>query len=149
VVFEDDKADPPARPRPCCASTVSVLLGGGVSQHDCSSAGPARGASSSSPLISSGAAGQVLVFKDIAPAAPTHLLLIPKRREGLTQLREATPDHAGVLGHLMVTAAKVAKEQALGDYRLVINDGTGAGQAYPRPRKWNWLKPRVGLSICC
>jgi hypothetical protein len=49
----------------------------------------------------------------------------------------------------MVTAAKVAKEQALGDYRLVINDGKGAGQAHPRPRKGKWLKPRVGLSICC
>mmetsp|Transcript_42175 Transcript_42175/g.100116 ORF Transcript_42175/g.100116 Transcript_42175/m.100116 type:complete len:300 (-) Transcript_42175:178-1077(-) len=71
---------------------------------------------------------KVLVFKDINPKAPTHLLLIPKHREGLTQLREAAPDHAGVLGHLLVTAAKVAKEQELGDYRLVINDGKGAGQ---------------------
>jgi len=70
-----------------------------------------------------------LVFKDINPAAPVHLLVIPKRREGLTQLRHSVQDHDYLLGHLL----RVASEQgraALGEggYRVVINDGAGAGQ---------------------
>lgn len=71
---------------------------------------------------------KVTVFKDINPQAPTHLLLIPKRREGLTQLRHASPDHASILGHMLTTVAKVASEHNLGDYRVVVNDGPKAGQ---------------------
>jgi diadenosine tetraphosphate (Ap4A) HIT family hydrolase len=50
---------------------------------------------------------QVLVFRDINPQAPTHLLVIPKKREGLTQLRYAEADHASLLGHMLSTIAKV------------------------------------------
>jgi hypothetical protein len=50
---------------------------------------------------------KVLVFKDINPEAPTHLLVIPKKREGLTQLSKATPDHAALLGHMMTTGELV------------------------------------------
>ena len=41
---------------------------------------------------------KVLAFRDISPQAPTHILLIPKRRQGLTQLRKATDEQKGVLG---------------------------------------------------
>lgn len=51
--------------------------------------------------------GQVLMFKDINPQAPTHLLVIPKQRQGLTQLRKAQPDHASLLGHMLTCIAKV------------------------------------------
>jgi len=70
-----------------------------------------------------------LVFKDINPAAPVHLLVIPKRREGLTQLRFATPDNEYMLGHLLRVAGEQGKA-AVGDggYRVVINDGAEAGQ---------------------
>jgi len=71
---------------------------------------------------------KVLMFKDINPQAPTHLLVIPKQRQGLTQLRKAQPDHASLLGHMLTCIAKVAKEQELGDYRVVVNDGANAGQ---------------------
>lgn len=47
------------------------------------------------------------MFKDINPQAPTHLLVIPKLREGLTQLRKAQPDHASILGHMLTCVAKV------------------------------------------
>jgi len=69
-----------------------------------------------------------LVFKDVNPQAPTHLLVIPKKREGLTQLRHATEDHKGMLGHMMATVASVVREHKLEGYRLVVNDGESAGQ---------------------
>lgn len=66
----------------------------------------------------------VIAFTDIRPVAPTHFLVIPKDREGLSQLRNATPEHAFLLGHLMVVAAHVAQEQGLTNgFRTVINDG--------------------------
>ena len=53
-----------------------------------------------------------LAFRDIAPTAKTHFLVIPKTsyKNGLSQLSKATSSHEQILGHLMVTVAKVAKE---------------------------------------
>ena len=65
-----------------------------------------------------------LAFKDINPTAPVHFLLIPKEKQGLTQLSKATEAHKDILGHLMITAGKVAAEQGLANgWRLVVNDG--------------------------
>merc|ERR1711865_620600 len=65
-----------------------------------------------------------LAFRDVAPQAPTHILLIPKDRDGLTQLSKSTPRHKEILGHLMVTAAEVARKEGMADgWRLVVNDG--------------------------
>ncbi|CEM07652.1 unnamed protein product [Vitrella brassicaformis CCMP3155] len=73
---------------------------------------------------------RVLAFKDVNPKAPTHILIIPKNKDGLSQLRLAqAPQHVELLGHLMCAIAKIAHEQNLGDYRIVINDGPGAGQS--------------------
>ncbi|CAE8618392.1 unnamed protein product [Polarella glacialis] len=71
-----------------------------------------------------------LVFKDINPVAPVHMLVIPKRREGLSQLRHSTQDHEYILGHLLRVAGEQGKA-ALGDngFRVVINDGADAGQS--------------------
>ena len=72
---------------------------------------------------------RALAFRDINPVTPTHFLVIPKDRAGLTGLRKAAPEHAALLGHLLVVAAKVAAEQGLGDgYRVVINDGKHGGK---------------------
>eukprot|EP00658_Telonema_sp_P-2_P068202 TRINITY_DN57141_c0_g1_i2.p1 TRINITY_DN57141_c0_g1~~TRINITY_DN57141_c0_g1_i2.p1 ORF type:complete len:161 (-),score=23.37 TRINITY_DN57141_c0_g1_i2:273-755(-) len=67
---------------------------------------------------------QCLAFRDVAPQAPSHILIIPKERDGLTQLSNAEPRHQAILGHLMLVAARVAKEEGLTEgWRLVVNDG--------------------------
>ncbi len=68
-----------------------------------------------------------LAFRDINPGAPTHILLIPKKF--MTNLYEATPQDKEVLGHLMVVSSKIAAEQGLEGYRLVVNNGESAGQS--------------------
>lgn len=67
-----------------------------------------------------------LVFKDIHPAAPVHLLAIPKRH--IARLSEAGPEDRDLLGGLMLAVGHVAREQGLDAYRLIVNDGEGAGQ---------------------
>lgn len=51
-----------------------------------------------------------LAFKDINPQAPVHFLVIPKHRDGLTQLSRAEERHEKVLGHLLYIAGKVAEQ---------------------------------------
>lgn len=63
-----------------------------------------------------------LAFHDINPQAPTHVLVIPKRR--IPMLSMAQPSDKEILGHLMLTAAKVAEIEGLKDgYRVLINNG--------------------------
>ncbi|CAM9530414.1 unnamed protein product [Ectocarpus sp. 13 AM-2016] len=65
-----------------------------------------------------------LAFKDISPQGPVHFLVIPKSRDGLTQLSKAVESNKALLGHLMFVAQKVAKEQGLDEgFRVVVNDG--------------------------
>ena len=60
--------------------------------------------------------------------APTHFLVIPKNRDGLTGISAAEDRHKELLGHLMVTASKVAAQEKLVEgYRVVINDGKQGG----------------------
>ena len=69
--------------------------------------------------------------RDIAPVAPTHILIIPKLRNGLTQLRHATADHAGILGYMLEVAAKLAKEEGLEGFR------------------YNSSRTNLNLGYCC
>ena len=73
---------------------------------------------------------QCLAFRDIAPQAPIHIVLIPKNKDGLTQLSRADERHKAILGHLMWVAAEVARREGLGEsgWRLVVNDGRSANQ---------------------
>ncbi|GKV32668.1 hypothetical protein SLEP1_g41260 [Rubroshorea leprosula] len=66
----------------------------------------------------------VLAFRDIAPQAPTHILIIPKVKDGLTGLSKAEERHFEILGRLLYTAKLVAEQEGLEDgFRVVINDG--------------------------
>lgn len=70
---------------------------------------------------------RALAFRDINPAAPVHVLVIPKKP--IARLADATDDDADLLGHLTRVATKVAAQEGVGDaFRLVVNSGAGAGQ---------------------
>jgi histidine triad (HIT) family protein len=68
-----------------------------------------------------------LAFRDIAPQAPVHFLVIPK--QPIAQLADAeSTDHA-LMGHLLLTAKRVAAQEGLSNgYRVVINCGEDGGQ---------------------
>ena len=71
---------------------------------------------------------QCMAFRDLYPAAPTHILVIP--RKPIPRLCDATAEDQALLGHLMLTANKIAEQEGLGDkFRLVVNNGEGAGQS--------------------
>lgn len=68
-----------------------------------------------------------LAFKDIHPQAPVHILLIPKKP--IATLADAESQDRALLGHLLLTAKRVAKEAGLKNgYRVVINAGDDGGQ---------------------
>jgi len=70
---------------------------------------------------------QVLAFPDIGPQAPVHILIIPKQH--FSSVAATTAADAPLLGHLLSSAAAIAKQQNLGNgYRLVINTGPDGGQ---------------------
>ncbi|WCJ28682.1 Adenosine 5'-monophosphoramidase HINT1 [Euphorbia peplus] len=73
---------------------------------------------------------KVLAFRDINPQAPVHVLVIPKFRDGLTELGKAEARHSEILGQLLYAAKIVAeKEGILDGFRVVINNGAGACQS--------------------
>ncbi|MFS8855428.1 histidine triad nucleotide-binding protein [Synechococcus sp. H55.7] len=70
---------------------------------------------------------RAIAFKDIAPQAPVHILVVPK--EPIPGIAQAKPDQEALLGHLLLTAQRVAAEAGLNKgYRLVINEGEDGGQ---------------------
>ena len=70
---------------------------------------------------------EVLVFHDIHPIAPVHLLLIPKLH--LASLADCTEQHRAMLSKLLLLAPKLALEQGLHQgFRTMINTGHGGGQ---------------------
>ncbi len=68
-----------------------------------------------------------LAFRDINPQAPVHILLIPKQE--IAKVSDATESDQSLLGHLLLKAGEIAREQGYADtFRLVVNNGAGAGQ---------------------
>jgi len=68
-----------------------------------------------------------LVFKDINPVAPTHLLIIPKKQ--IEKVSDAEDQDKELLGHLLLVAGKVARDLGIDEaFRLVVNNGAGAQQ---------------------
>jgi len=70
----------------------------------------------------------ILAFKDIAPKAPVHYLIIPK--QPIATLNDTTLEHQALLGHMMLTAAQLAKEAGIaqGGYRVQMNCNADGGQ---------------------
>lgn len=70
----------------------------------------------------------VTAFRDIAPQAPTHILIIPNKI--IPTINDVTVEDEQVLGHLFVIAAKIAKEQNIADdgYRVIVNCNRHGGQ---------------------
>jgi histidine triad (HIT) family protein len=85
-----------------------------------------------------------LAFRDINPQAPTHVLLIPKK--AIARLADAAAEDQALLGHLLLAANTVARQLGIENaYRLVVNNGAGAGQSVfhlhlhilaGRPMRW-------------
>ncbi len=69
-----------------------------------------------------------VAFTDTSPQAPTHVLIIP--REHFDSLDAAKPSHKETLGHLLLTAADIAREKGIAEdgYRVVINTNAHGGQ---------------------
>uniref|UniRef100_A0A9I9DQ15 HIT domain-containing protein n=1 Tax=Cucumis melo TaxID=3656 RepID=A0A9I9DQ15_CUCME len=73
---------------------------------------------------------KVLAFRDINPQAPVHVLIIPKLRDGLTELGKAEARHGEILGRLLYAAKIVAEKEGIVEgFRVVINSGASACQS--------------------
>ena len=70
---------------------------------------------------------RVFAFEDIAPKAPTHVLVIPRRH--IAKLADASPEDELLIGEVVARAASIARKMDLADFRLVANNGAGAGQS--------------------
>jgi histidine triad (HIT) family protein len=69
-----------------------------------------------------------IAFNDLSPQAPTHILIVP--REHVDSLDKADNGHENALGHLLLSAADIARKQGFADdgYRVVINTNADGGQ---------------------
>jgi histidine triad (HIT) family protein len=88
---------------------------------------------------------QCIAIHDVTPKAPVHVLIIPKKP--LARLAEASASDQALLGHLLLTAAAIAKKLGVdvSGYRIVINNGPDGGESVPhlhvhllgqRPMAW-------------
>ena len=73
--------------------------------------------------------GDVLAFRDVAPQAPFHVLVIPKK--SIRSLAEAADDDGALLGKLLLAASRVARDAGIEGYRVVTNIGDDGGQSVP------------------
>ena len=70
----------------------------------------------------------VTAFRDIEPAAPVHILIVPNKH--IPSMNEVVPEDEALIGHLHTVAQKLAVEEGIAEkgYRLVINTGDDGGQ---------------------
>lgn len=68
----------------------------------------------------------ILVFKDIFPKAPIHLLIVPKKH--IDSLKTLTVEDSELMGHIMLQLPQLAKRQGLEGFRTIINTGKEGGQ---------------------
>jgi len=92
---------------------------------------------------------ELIAFHDIAPKAPIHFMIVPKAH--IASTAHLGPEHAAMMGRIMLLAPKLAQEQGCapypdGGWRIVINTGQHGGQEVPHlhvhilggPRPWKW-----------
>ncbi|MGC6467397.1 MAG: histidine triad nucleotide-binding protein [Akkermansiaceae bacterium] len=74
---------------------------------------------------------QCLCFKDIAPQAPVHLLLIPKKP--IPRVAESSQSDQELLGHLLLKVGEIARQEGYEEegFRVIINNGKHGGEAVP------------------
>ena len=70
---------------------------------------------------------QILAFRDIAPQAPTHILVIPKAH--LASVNQVTAENSGVVAHIFEVISTVTKGLGITDFRVVSNCGDDACQS--------------------
>ena len=71
-----------------------------------------------------------IAIHDVQPEAPVHVLVIPKKL--IARVGETSPEDQALLGHVLLTAAQVARELKLSaGYRIVINNGPHGGESVP------------------
>ena len=70
----------------------------------------------------------VTVFRDIHPAAPTHVLIVPNRH--IASINDLEESDAALMGRLLVAAKQVAAREEIAEsgYRLIVNTGPHSGQ---------------------
>jgi histidine triad (HIT) family protein len=71
---------------------------------------------------------QVTCFRDIAPKAPTHILIVPNRE--IPTVNDLTADDAQLVGHMVLVAKQLAQQEGIAErgYRLVVNCNSEGGQ---------------------
>jgi histidine triad (HIT) family protein len=69
---------------------------------------------------------EMLAFRDIAPQAPVHFLVIPKKH--IQDPEGIEPEDEALIGRMMRIGSRIAKENGISDFRLVFNNGAEAGQ---------------------
>lgn len=69
---------------------------------------------------------KMIAFKDINPAAPVHILAVPKAH--IESVNEITEENSSVVAHIFAKLPEIAKAQGISSYRIINNCGADAGQ---------------------
>ena len=70
---------------------------------------------------------RAVAFRDINPAGPTHILVVPRKH--VASIADVAPEDDALIGHLHRVATQVARADGRRDFRVVTNVGAGAGQS--------------------
>lgn len=72
-----------------------------------------------------------VAFRDISPQAPVHILIVP--RKPIPRIGAAESEDAPLIGHLLLTAASIARSEGIADsgFRVTINNGPHGGETVP------------------
>ena len=72
-----------------------------------------------------------VAFRDISPQAPVHILIVPRKH--LPRIATATAEDAALIGHLLLTAANIARGEGIDGtgFRIAINNGPDGGESVP------------------